>query len=81
MRVGDAANIFVMLNTGGFLAMVIGNSLGVWDVTSASFERDGFCIFNPESSTTSSHLLCFYVDTVSGERRQEYLSLHNSNFV
>jgi len=61
---GDAANFFVLTNTGIFLASVVGHALGRLDFFSPSFMRDGFCVSWGETPLVQSHILCFYVDTV-----------------
>ena len=68
MRIGDAANIFVLANTGAFLAFVIADSFGAHvpgvSPASESFQRDGFCVANA-GTLLDSHVMCFYVDTVA----------------
>eukprot|EP00306_Pavlova_sp_CCMP459_P012080 CAMPEP_0185192164 /NCGR_PEP_ID=MMETSP1140-20130426/17782_1 /TAXON_ID=298111 /ORGANISM="Pavlova sp., Strain CCMP459" /LENGTH=266 /DNA_ID=CAMNT_0027758895 /DNA_START=33 /DNA_END=833 /DNA_ORIENTATION=+ len=64
MRLGDAANTAVLLNTGLFMACVIGHALGRANFFSSSFMRDGFCVANKESRWTNSHIMSFYVDCV-----------------
>ena len=65
MRVGDAANLFVLINTGAFVACVLLDSFGLVRLMSESFRDDGFCVSNPESKTFNSHTMCFYGDTVT----------------
>ena len=40
-RIGDLANAFVLVNTGGFLAVVLANNAGLIDWLSPSFSREG----------------------------------------
>ena len=63
MRIGDAANVFVLVNSGAFLAVVLLQNAKRIDVLSATFLREGFCDASP-GTFFSSHAMCFYVDTV-----------------
>ena len=63
MRVGDLANVFVLANSGAFVALVLLQEAGAVDIFSASFLRDGFCVAAPDT-WRSSHALCFYADAV-----------------
>ena len=111
-RIGDLANAFVLVNTGGFLAVVLANNAGLIDWLSPSFSREGasralsntqlsnrkasnvngytlsspacmtypvhdytltspgFCVFGHDLQLLDlpllqSHILCFYVDTLT----------------
>ena len=44
MRSGDWGNLFILANSGLFLASVILQNAGVVDWHSASFVEDGFCV-------------------------------------
>lgn len=44
MRSGDWGNLFILANSGLFLASVILQNAGVVDWHSASFVDDGFCV-------------------------------------
>lgn len=64
LRVGDAVNILVLINTAAFLFSVIANNTGLFDVgLSTSFNVDGFCVANKDTPFLQSHILCFYVDS------------------
>ena len=65
MRLGDYANLFVLLNTGLFLAMTLADYAGAIQWTTRSFRRDGFCVANEDTPLLNSHALAFYVDTVA----------------
>ena len=65
MRLGDAANFFVLINTGAFVACVLLDTFGLVHLMSDSFRRDGFCVSNPDSKTFNSHIMCFYGDTAT----------------
>eukprot|EP00308_Calcidiscus_leptoporus_P004850 CAMPEP_0119369664 /NCGR_PEP_ID=MMETSP1334-20130426/16149_1 /TAXON_ID=127549 /ORGANISM="Calcidiscus leptoporus, Strain RCC1130" /LENGTH=274 /DNA_ID=CAMNT_0007386557 /DNA_START=108 /DNA_END=932 /DNA_ORIENTATION=+ len=66
MRLGDAANCVMLVNTLAFLVYVLEDSLGnipkPWGA-SPSFRRAGFCVANEETPLSQSHMLCFYVDS------------------
>ena len=69
-RVGDLANAFVLVNTSAFLVTVLANNAGLVSWLSPSFSRDGFCVFGQdvelfELPLLQSHILCFYVDTIT----------------
>ncbi len=44
VRLGDAANIFVLVNTVVFLALVVAEAQGLSHIFSSNFRRDGFCV-------------------------------------
>ena len=63
MRSGDWGNLFILANSGLFLASVILQNAGVVDWHSASFVEDGFCVTAPKT-WRSSHAMSFYADAV-----------------
>ena len=63
MRSGDWGNLFILANSGLFLASVILQNAGVVDVHSASFVEDGFCVTAPKT-WRSSHAMSFYADAI-----------------
>jgi hypothetical protein len=63
-RLGDIANACVLVNTSAFLAFALADSAGLIQWASPSFRKLGFCVANPNSIALSSHMLCFYTDTV-----------------
>ena len=54
MRSGDWGNLFILANSGFFLASVILQNAGVVDWHSASFVEDGFCVSDGEFPHTPS---------------------------
>jgi hypothetical protein len=44
--IGDALNIFIILNASVFMYLVIAQHDGKIDIFSPSFVRDGFCVSN-----------------------------------
>lgn len=68
MRSGDAANLLMLANTLAFVSYVLLDSLGALPLeyaSSVSFKKSGFCVANQESPLLQSHILCFYVDTLT----------------
>ena len=63
MRSGDWGNLFILANSGLFLASVILQNAGVVDWHSASFVEDGFCVTAPKT-WRSSHAMSFYADAI-----------------
>ena len=63
MRSGDWGNLFILANSGLFLASVILQNAGVVDWHSESFVTDGFCVTAPKT-WRSSHAMSFYADAV-----------------
>jgi len=56
------------MNTLTFMAWVLLDSLGQLPLgwtSSASFKRAGFCVANQDVPAVQSHVLCFYVDTMT----------------
>jgi hypothetical protein len=72
MRLGDAAHMFILFNTSSFMVAVVMQSIGALEIFAPSWEADGFCIANKDTSLAflgrqlplSSHALCFYSDAV-----------------
>ena len=56
-RIGDLANAFVLVNTGGFLAVVLANNAGLIGWLSPSFSREGAsrASSNTQNSRTERH--------------------------
>lgn len=65
MRLGDAANALVLVNTAAFLGAVVLHAFGRLHFFSASFLSEGFCVSFKDAPLLQSHILCFYVDTIS----------------
>ena len=66
MRVGDAANVVVLLNATAFLGAVVLQNAGLYQIFSDSFQADGFCVSwkTHFGGFVQSHILAFYVDVV-----------------
>ncbi len=68
LRVGDGANFLMLTNTIAFLTYVLLDSTSrvpsEW-TSSTSFKSTGFCVANQDSSLVQSHILCFYIDTLT----------------
>ena len=76
MRSGDWGNLFILANSGLFLASVILQNAGVVDVHSASFAEDG--LRHGAEDLRSSHAMSFYADAI-GAVALAYLARIDNN--
>ena len=61
--IGDCLNVFHIVNTLVFLALVLAQHNEKIDFFTPEFVKNGFCVSNQDKSVyVQSHALCFYAD-------------------